>query len=831
LDDLAIDSGGMDTKRKLKSSRIPNRKMGRTAKAVLSSLAMILAVVAFSHSAAPAPVMIDLGSFEGADTYPLKMNNKGQIAGEACPIDSQLTGLFWEAGSTTPIDIGTLPGCNYTDVSDMNSHGQIVGESGKKEGAAILESYGFIWDPTTMVMTDLPIPSGVTMCDVSSVNDLGVVAGSYHVSPGVSSAVLWDTASGTFIDIGALISGSSSSSANDVNTMGHATGTFYDSSGCRHAFFWDGTTGLSLGGGSGLNMNGWFINDNDMVCGIGPVSMHAFFWDGMSSAVTDIPQMHTSYAITPYDMNEGGVIVGYSNFGYNIRHAFCWSNGVTVDLDPFAGGAERTWACAINEFGEILGGNWTAPGHAPAQACIWEPLSVGYSFSMIGVLPGFTSSDPVAINDNGQVVGYSYGGSMPAHAFMWKPDAEPIASFTHSIGFGPGSIMVVSVDASASLDPDGSIVSYAWDFGDGGTGSGVRTVHEYSSAGVYTITLTVTDEYGQVGMTSATIDGSTTPETEIANLEGMIVACDFSQKVEDDLMSKVVVAAKMLEARKTGGTQAGGARKTGGEAPVNVLLAFDNMVRAYTVIGEINAGDGWNLTSQANLIIALLSYQTLIAGVPCYEWHSGCGPTAAGMVLGYWDGNGFPSLVPGSAVDQTSEVDAMIASPEHDQDYAIYLEIKDTSDDIVTDLSQLGGAHDDNCLADFMHSSFSSENLAYGQSKLDMIDDALVEYTNWISMGLYAGECSILHQSALTWQDIQNEVNAGRPMLCMVDSNADGSTDHLVTLIGYCELGSARLYACFSTWDQTIWWANFDNMHKGNYFGVYAGMTFQIAWT
>lgn len=53
-----------------------------------------------------------------------------------------------------------------------------------------------------------------------------------------------------------------------------------------------------------------------------------------------------------------------------------------------------------------------------------------------------------------------------------------------------------SYDGSGSLDSDGSVSSYAWDFGDGNLGSGVTTSHTYDSFGTYTVSLTVTDNGG-----------------------------------------------------------------------------------------------------------------------------------------------------------------------------------------------------------------------------------------------------------------------------------------------------------------------------------------------
>jgi PKD repeat protein len=58
-------------------------------------------------------------------------------------------------------------------------------------------------------------------------------------------------------------------------------------------------------------------------------------------------------------------------------------------------------------------------------------------------------------------------------------------------------------DASESADPEGSIVRYDWDFGDGKSGSGMSPTHTYESQGVYTVTLAVYDNEGQLGITTS----------------------------------------------------------------------------------------------------------------------------------------------------------------------------------------------------------------------------------------------------------------------------------------------------------------------------------------
>ncbi len=57
----------------------------------------------------------------------------------------------------------------------------------------------------------------------------------------------------------------------------------------------------------------------------------------------------------------------------------------------------------------------------------------------------------------------------------------------------------VSFDATGSSDPDGAIVAWNWDFGDGASGTGAVLSHTYVAPGVYAVVLTVTDDLGATG--------------------------------------------------------------------------------------------------------------------------------------------------------------------------------------------------------------------------------------------------------------------------------------------------------------------------------------------
>jgi len=74
-------------------------------------------------------------------------------------------------------------------------------------------------------------------------------------------------------------------------------------------------------------------------------------------------------------------------------------------------------------------------------------------------------------------------------------DHPPTASFTHSPTM-PDIDEIVTFDATASNDPDGLIVRYEWDFGDGNyiNETDPTTTHAYTSSETYTVALTVIDD-------------------------------------------------------------------------------------------------------------------------------------------------------------------------------------------------------------------------------------------------------------------------------------------------------------------------------------------------
>jgi PKD repeat protein len=94
----------------------------------------------------------------------------------------------------------------------------------------------------------------------------------------------------------------------------------------------------------------------------------------------------------------------------------------------------------------------------------------------------------------------------------------PVPSFTSSV-----NLQDVAFDARASSDPDGSIASYAWDFGDGSeqvTTLTPTTSHRFPAAGSYTVTLRVTDGEGASRAVAQTVTTQSATVTQDVVADG-----------------------------------------------------------------------------------------------------------------------------------------------------------------------------------------------------------------------------------------------------------------------------------------------------------------------
>jgi PKD repeat protein len=102
-----------------------------------------------------------------------------------------------------------------------------------------------------------------------------------------------------------------------------------------------------------------------------------------------------------------------------------------------------------------------------------------------------TGSPLTAYNDYGSLGQFNLTGSVvPINGQAPIAVADSSAPTT---GVGP---LTVNFSSAGSYDPDGSIASYSWDFGDGAVSNEANPVHAYNTPGTYTASLVVTDYSG-----------------------------------------------------------------------------------------------------------------------------------------------------------------------------------------------------------------------------------------------------------------------------------------------------------------------------------------------
>jgi len=223
------------------------------------------------------------------------------------------------------------------------------------------------------------------------------------------------------------------------------------------------------------------------------------------------------------------------------------------------------------------------------------------------------------------------------------------------------------------------------------------------------------------------------------------------------------------------------------------------------------------------------SSNVVISDVPAYVWQHGCSPTSLGMVIGYYDSHGYPNLIEGDASTQTNQVDNAIANSKHYDDYSLPMD--QNMDNPIADKSETGGAHDSNCIADFLQTSWSQKGLTYGQSRVSMKESALRNYIReqYPDVSTTARNESYNSFENRSWQDYMNEIDHNRPVVLTVDSKGDGNVDHAIIGIGYN--ATSEMYAAFDTWDRQTHWFHWHKIADGDAWGIHTITFVEIGYS
>ncbi|MCK5261318.1 MAG: PKD domain-containing protein [Thermoplasmatales archaeon] len=141
----------------------------------------------------------------------------------------------------------------------------------------------------------------------------------------------------------------------------------------------------------------------------------------------------------------------------------------------------------------------------------------------------------------------------------WSQDATqiliindpPIANFIHTPSIPTVNDVVQFNDTS--IDLDGTIVNWTWDFGDGNVSYDVNTIHQYSDNLTYNVTLTVTDNDGDSSSITKQI---VTKETYIIPLDGNETTIDL-QNETDIIVAINTTASTIINISKYSGNPTG----------------------------------------------------------------------------------------------------------------------------------------------------------------------------------------------------------------------------------------------------------------------------------
>jgi probable HAF family extracellular repeat protein len=333
-----------------------------------------------------------LGDPTSDSSYPNGINNRGDEAGQSDTgaIDP-LTGtaatvpVLWQQSQI--IDLGTFGGAEGAATA-LNDHDQVIGVASN------------------------------TTPDLFSMLGWGVQA----------RAFLWQQ--GTLRDLGAL--GGPDSFAWFINKAGQVAGVSYISDQVDpntgqppvHAFLWQhgqmqdlGSLGGSIpifGGVTSMNNRGEVAGQSDLA---GDQQAHPFLWNG--EQMIDLGTLGGSNG-TASQINQAGAVAGIADLPDQTHHGFLWTGGVMHDLPPLSGSPCSNGFNLNNR--DVVVGNSTNCNGGDVSATIWIN-GVPNDLNTLTAPSPLHLTEPVGINDAGEIIGYGVLPNGDEHNFLLIPAA------------------------------------------------------------------------------------------------------------------------------------------------------------------------------------------------------------------------------------------------------------------------------------------------------------------------------------------------------------------------------------------------------------------------
>lgn len=241
---------------------------------------------------------------------------------------------------------------------------------------------------------------------------------------------------------------------------------------------------------------------------LGPGKTHTVIATVNAGSGADIYDLWVNCSVEVEQANGSGKVLGFIGadglFGFTYKAiqdpaglytdtiTACFFNSETKVCDK----ATKTWVDTTPPTIVIIspqdGGKYTLNAVVTANYSVEDAVGVAWITASVPI------GGPIPTSQMGNqvftVTATDHGGNTATKSVTYQVLAPPVAQA------GPDQTVLVglpvALNGSGSHDPDGSIVAHAWNFGDGTSGTGVKPSHAYSSAGLKTVTLTVTDNDG-----------------------------------------------------------------------------------------------------------------------------------------------------------------------------------------------------------------------------------------------------------------------------------------------------------------------------------------------
>ena len=254
---------------------------------------------------------------------------------------------------------------------------------------------------------------------------------------------------GTITDLGSLGGTDQGSTGFAINRSGEVAGlSGTTTSGVTHAALWTGTTTVDLGALAPLSSGSWSaafgINDSGQVVGGWAPSQstrgtesHPWLYSNGTMTSLPVPSGLTAPSCEAIAINNSGQILGNCTTASGVGPAVLWQNGTVTTLATL-GGLHVTYATAINNNGQIVGYGTTSTGASDGfldsngtvtNLGSFTPFALNDNGEMMDpsgptidsggteqnlnnliANSGYQLNDAFAINDNGQIVGYTTRG-------------------------------------------------------------------------------------------------------------------------------------------------------------------------------------------------------------------------------------------------------------------------------------------------------------------------------------------------------------------------------------------------------------------------------------